>query len=341
MSSGGGARERAEPAGAHDAAWRPSASVPTLRLRAALLARIRAFFAERDVLEVETPVLGACAVTDPHVLSLATSVRAAAGAPPRTYFLHTSPEYAMKRLLAHGHAQGLGPIYQICRVFRDGEEGRLHCPEFTMLEWYRPGFDHHALIAELDELMARLLPDAAPARHTCYFDAFREHAGIDPASATLAELRDAAAACGLVHEQAPDRDTCLELVFSHRVQPALGRGRVFVYDFPACQAALARVRDGRVPVAERFELFHDGIELANGFHELTDAAEQRRRFARDAARRRELGLDAPAPDERLLAALAHGLPPSAGVAVGLDRVFMLAAGAGSVAEVMAFPASRA
>ena len=212
-----------------------------------------------------------------------------------------------------------------------------------MLEWYRPGFDHHALMDELDALMERLLPGAPASRSSSYRQAFESRAGIDPATASLGVLRAAAADCGLVQDEhaPPDRDTCLELVFSHVVQPHLGPGRVFVFDFPASQAALARVRDEAFPVAERFELFQDGIELANGYHELVDAGEQRARFARDQERRRRLGLAIPAADERLLAALGHGLPACAGVAVGLDRVFMLAAGRRSIEDVLAFPAARA
>lgn len=316
-----------------------------MRLRARLLAAVRAFFAERGVLEVETPVLGAATVTDPHLHSLAT----ASG-----LYLQTSPEYAMKRLLAAGS----GPIYQLARAFRDGETGRRHNPEFTLLEWYRPGFDHHRLMDEVEELLAAVLGERLPGgpsgKTECltYSEAFRRHAGVDPFTDGTERLAEAARTAGGGHapDLGDDRDAWLDLLMATAVGPELGRERpTFVHDFPASQAALARVR-GPVPragsaggpaVAERFELFVEGVELANGFHELTDPAEQRRRFERDLAVRRKRGLPEPPVDERLLAALEAGLPDSAGVALGFDRLVMLAAGAESIRHVLAFPADRA
>jgi lysyl-tRNA synthetase class 2 len=315
--------------------WPPSAGLEALRLRARLLGRIRAFFAERGVLEVETPAVAACGASDVHIASLSTTCRAGA-----RLYLQTSPEFAMKRLLAAGS----GPIYQVCKAFRDGESGRLHNTEFTLLEWYRPGFDHHALMDELHALMDRVLGNpASSARRLSYRDAFATHAGIDPFQATPNELLRAANGCGLVGsgDAPPDRDLLLDVLFTHAVQPRFGAGRVYVYDYPASQAALARVRDSRPPVAERFELFLDGIEIANGYHELADAAEQRERFAADGRARERLGLEPMPVDERLLAALEHGLPDCAGVAVGLDRLFMVAAGERSIEAVMAFPVTRA
>lgn len=340
--------------------WRPGATLDRLRLRARLLDAVRGFFSARGVLEVETPLLAAATVTDPHLHSLATTLGESSGAAGRTLYLQTSPEYAMKRLLAAGS----GPIYQLARAFRDGEAGRRHNPEFTLLEWYRPGVDHHRLMDEVEELVGAVLvavpggppggPPAGPAERLTYREAFRRHAGVDPFADPPERLAEAAreAAEGPVPELADDRDAWLDLLMVSAVEPGLGRTpdspgprAVFLHDFPASQAALARVRDpgpdGGPAVAERFELFVDGIELANGFHELTDAAEQRRRFERDLAVRRERGLPEPPVDERLLAALDAGLPPSAGVALGFDRLVMLAAGAESIAEVLAFPADRA
>lgn len=317
--------------------WRPSASLDALRLRARLLARIRAFFAERGVLEIETPALARSGASDVHIASLATICRAnSAGL---HLFLQTSPEFAMKRLLAAGS----GPIYQVCRAFRDGESGRLHNPEFTLLEWYRPGYDHHALMDELEALVERLLGVSGPARRLTYREAFKLHAGIDPFEQSCAELLVHAQDCGLTlsPDSQPHRDLLLDFLFSHAVQARFPEGRVYVHDYPASQAALARVRAGTPPVAERFELFVNGIEIANGYHELTDALEQRRRFHADARARERLGLEQMPPDERLLAALSHGLPDCAGVAVGLDRLFMIAAGESSLEAVMAFPVTRA
>ena len=320
----------------HD--WRPSASIEALRLRARLLAVIRAFFAERDVLEVETPAMARAGTSDVHITSLTTICHAGAAASGQ-FFLQTSPELAMKRLLAAGS----GPIYQVCRAFRDRESGRLHNPEFTLLEWYRPGFDHHELMDEVDTLMDRVLGTAGSTRRLTYRDAFVEHGGVDAfeASTQALLLRAQHAGLNLTLDSTAERDMLLDFLFSHTVQPAFGDGRVFVYDYPASQAALARVRASQPPVAERFELFLNGIEIANGYHELADADEQRQRFAADGCARKRLGL-APMPvDERLLAALAHGLPDCAGVAVGLERLFMIAAGESRIEAVMAFPLTRA
>lgn len=310
--------------------WRPSASLATLKARAELFARVRAFFAQRGVLEVDTPVLSAHATVDVHVDSLRTT---------DARWLQTSPEFPMKRLLAAGS----GPIWQLCHVFRAGDEGRHHNPEFTMLEWYRPGWDHHRLMDEVAELLAALGAPAATTRRLTYREAWREHAGVDPFDAGDAELaqvlRDRAAppAAALL-----DRDGWLDFGMGCVVGPRLGRDApCFVQDFPASQAALARVRPGHPPVAERFELFWQGLELANGFHELTDAREQLRRFQADQARRLEAGKIAPPFDANLVAALEAGLPDCAGVALGIDRLLMLLLGLPDVASAMAFDRSRA
>ena len=318
-------------------AWQPSASPETLAARARLVARIRRFFDERGLLEVETPALSAAAVTDPHIESLRVSepvTSAQAG------YLHTSPEFPMKRLLA----AGAGPIYQICRVFRPGELGRHHNPEFTMLEWYRPGFDHHRLMEEVGELVATAAPSGRRAEYLSYGEAFAAALGVDPHTASLEELGDCVrrSVAGIAPDAVGDRDEMLDLLMSHVVAPGLGRERLtFLYDFPESQAALARVRPGNPPVAERFELFMEGLEIANGFHELTDAAEQRRRFEHDLQRRAGRGQRTVPMDERLLAALEAGMAPCAGVALGVDRLVMVALGAERIQEVMAFPVDRA
>ena len=317
--------------------WPPAASLEALRVRARVLAAIRAFFAERGVLEVETPVLSAAATPDPNIESLTTRYHGPGAPEGRTLYLHTSPEFPMKRLLA----AGAGPIYQMGRVFRQGECGCLHNPEFTLLEWYRPGWDHHALMDEVAQLVRALLPDTGPAERLSYGEAFDRHLGLDPHTAPIAALTAAAERQGVAAPEL-DRDGWLDLLLTRCVEPHLGRGGpTLLYDYPASQAALARVRPGDPAVAERFELYVDGMELANGFHELTDAAEQRRRFTAEQARRRAQGLPEVALDERLLAALQAGLPECAGVALGVDRLVMAATGAGALEEVLAFPLQRA
>jgi lysyl-tRNA synthetase class 2 len=313
--------------------WRPAASVEVLRLRARLLAEVREFFRARGVLEVETPVLGRATATDVHLASLATTITGR----PGSFYLQTSPETAMKRLLAAGS----GDVYQICKVFRDGEAGPQHSPEFTLIEWYRVGFDHLALMGEVEALLARLLGGclAAPAERLTYREAFERVLGLDPFAAPLALLGDVAARRLGADPAAlgPDRDTVLDLLMGALVGPALGRGRItFVHAYPASQAALARLSPEDPSVAARFEAYVGGVELCNGFHELTDAAEQRRRFDRDRAARAARGLPALPVDERLLAALAAGLPDSAGVAVGFDRIVMLAAGLATIGDAVSF-----
>jgi len=324
--------------------WRPSADRALLELRAELYARVRDFFARRGVLEVETPVLSAAGATDRHIESLTTRYVGPGAPAGQTRYLHTSPEFPMKRLLAAGS----GPIYQLCKVFRQGEVGRRHQPEFTMLEWYRPGLDHHGLMDEVEALLAEAASgrlSLGPAMRLSYAEAFQTYLEIDPHAAGNEELRVCArrwglgTAAGLAED---DRDGWLEWLQAEALEPRLPRGRpVFVYDFPASQAALARVRGGPPPVAERFELYLDGVELANGFYELAEAGEQRRRFEADLEHRTRAGGATVPADERLLAALDHGLPDCAGVALGIDRLLMLLAGAGSIGEVIAFDWARA
>lgn len=305
---------------------------------------IRTFFSARDVLEVETPALSSAATTDVHLESFATVYRGPSAPKGQVLYLHTSPEFAMKRLLASGS----GPIYQLCKTFRQGEEGAQHNPEFTLLEWYRPHFDYFALMDEVEELVTIVLGEhrrIAPTERLTYTEAFKRFARIDAVhNADLSQLRRCAKEQGVadVPGLGEDRDAWLDLLMSHVVQPQLGQdGPSLVYDYPASQAALARVRAGSPEVAERFELFIDGIELANGFNELTDATEQRQRFEADRARRQQRGLRDVPIDEHLLAALAAGIPPCAGVAIGFDRLVMLAVGAAKLDEVLTFPVNRA
>jgi lysyl-tRNA synthetase class 2 len=245
----------------------------------------------------------------------------------------------MKRLLAAGS----GPIFEISRAFRDAEAGRSHNPEFTMLEWYRPGWDHHRLMDEIDELLTAVL-GTDPGERLSYAEVFEQHARIDPHRATAAQLGQRARGLmdGAVPELGEDRTAWLELILSRVITTALGRNRpTYVHDFPADQAALARIRPGDPPLAERFEVFVTGVELANGYHELSDPVEQRMRFKHDLAARARAGLPEIPIDEKLLAALEAGLPDCAGVALGVDRLVMLKLGVDDIAETMAFPIDRA
>ena len=322
-----------------DTDWRPAASLDRLRLRACILGRIRAFFSRLDVLEVDTPVLSPAASTDPALTSFKTIYHGPGAVEGDTRYLHTSPEFPMKRLLAAGS----GSIYQVCKVFRDGESGAQHNPEFTLLEWYRTGFDHLDLMDEVEQLIADILLDIMPihsVHHWCYRDLFNEIAGIDPLSTTAAELRSlmqsrhGVTAVGLADA---DRDAWLDLAMTHVIEPRLGKGLVFVRDYPASQAALARLRSGNPPVAARFEVYLNGVELANGFYELDDAVEQRQRFEKELELRRQAGDEMVEMDEHFLSALNAGLPECAGVALGLDRLLMLASGSSCVQDVIAFP----
>jgi lysyl-tRNA synthetase class 2 len=318
--------------------WRPGASLVTLRRRAALLDAARGFFRERGVLEVETPIALRHAVTDVQIESL----RVDAG--PDARWLHTSPEYPMKRLLAAGS----GDIFQLCRVFRAGESGRLHNPEFTLVEWYRLGLTLPGIMEETAALAAALLSaggrEAGPPATLSYADAFRQELECDPLAATLEQLAMLAARHGLAASSCASatRDELLDFLLATRVGPALGRGRLTcLHHFPASQAALAQLDAADPRTALRFELFVDGVELANGYVELASPTEQRQRFMQDVAERRRRGLAEHELDERLIAALDSGLPPCAGVAMGFDRVAMLALGAARIEDVMAFAWHRA
>lgn len=311
----------------------------SLRLRAQVLARVRDYFARAGVLEVDTPVLSSAGATDPALHSFRTRYHGPGPLHGSSLYLQTSPEFPMKRLLAAGS----GSIYQVCKVFRDGESGRRHNPEFTLLEWYRAGFDHFDLMDDVESLLRSVLEDLVPldsVDHWSYRELFTEAAGVDPFTASADELR----ACLQSHAIDPpvglspdDHDGWLDLLMTHIIEPRLGPGLVFIRDYPASQASLARLRPGTPPVAARFEAYLNGVELANGYHELADAAEQGRRFEQDNATRVAQGLDPVLVDTRLLAALASGLPNCAGVALGIDRLLMVAAGSDALGDVIAFP----
>lgn len=320
--------------------WKPTASIEVLRLRSRVLSRIRSFFESRDVLEVETPLLSGATVTDPHLRSMSCRYRGPGAPGGRELYLQTSPEFAMKRLLA----ARCGPIFQICKAFRDGESGRHHNPEFTLLEWYRPGYDHHQLMDEMDDFLREIL-HKGPAERISYETVFQQFIGVSPHDATAESLMGCAQSLGMTEVEnleTTDRDDWLHLLMTHAIEPRLGSGKpTFVYDYPVSQSALARIRAGEPSVAERFEVYVEGVELASGFHELTDGAEQRSRFHSDLKKRRDLGLETVPIDERLLAALAAGMPPCAGVALGVDRLVALVAGAKRLSDVVAFPIDRA
>lgn len=317
----------------HNSDWQPNASLANLRLRAEILQKIRQFFADRAVLEVDTATLGQYTITDQHISSLTVHT-------PRdgVYYLQTSPEYAMKRLLAAGS----GCIYQICKAFRADETGHRHNPEFTMLEWYRLGFDHHQLMDEVDALLKVILKTPI-AQRMAYATLFERYLNLDIHNCQDDVLRERIQQAGWMNAPGEqlDRDTCLQLLMSHAIEPHLGvDAPLFVYDFPSTQAALARLSKKNPPVAERFELYIQGIEIANGFHELADVVEQKNRFLKDQQRREKRGETIPLIDPRFLAALQHGLPHCSGVALGIDRLIMLAADASRIQEVIAFSWER-
>ncbi|MBF0471776.1 MAG: EF-P lysine aminoacylase GenX [Gammaproteobacteria bacterium] len=313
--------------------WRPSATLETLRQRAELLHRIREFFSSRGVLEVETPILSMAATSDPSLESFSLL------SPNR--YLHTSPELAMKRLLAAGS----GPIYQLCKVFRRDESGRHHNPEFTLLEWYRPGWSYRELMAEVEALIHALSSTPLPPiQRLSYREALLTHAGVDPFSCTTESLLQRLERGGINLHQ-PRSYTLrqlLDLVMAELVETQLTHAPpLFIYDYPAEQAALAKIKPDAPHLAERFELFIQGVELANGFSELVDGAEQEQRFRTELQQREEAGLSRPPIDRRFLAALHHGMEACAGVALGVDRLLMLLLGKERIAEVISFDFERA
>ncbi|WP_415899238.1 elongation factor P--(R)-beta-lysine ligase [Neptuniibacter sp. QD48_11] len=319
--------------------WQPSASIDNLRKRGELFGYIRDFFKQRGVLEVDTPVMSNCAVSDPFIDSIEVEYRETLGAEGRQLYLQTSPEYAMKRLLSAGS----GPIYQMSKVFRNGEYGRRHNPEFTMLEWYRPGFDDADLIDEIEALIKPVLQLDQVERIT-YSDLFFRYLGFRPEEVVLEDLIKETRKHIDIELDDSDPDTWLNLLMSHVIEPQLEQvDAIFVMDYPQSQAALARVRRNAagITVAARFELFVRGVELANGYYELTDSVEQKRRLEADQKQRAALDLPQRPLDSRLVDALEVGMPDCAGVALGVDRLLMLALRESSLANVIPFDLPRA
>ncbi|VFP87139.1 Elongation factor P--(R)-beta-lysine ligase [Candidatus Erwinia haradaeae] len=321
--------------------WRPSAPLVNLFHRAKIIAKIRRFFHDRKIIEVETPAMSQSAVTDVNIASFSTCFFQAEDWKNKdgvNLWLITSPEYHMKRLLAAGS----GPIYQLCRSFRNQECGRYHNPEFTILEWYRPNYDMYGLMGEVNELLQAIL-DCEPAESYSYQEAFLNYLDIDPLSADNDQLRIVAKKLGLQNltQHEKNRDIILQLLFINGIENKISNERpVFIYNFPATQAALAVINTEDNRVAERFEVYFKGIELANGFCELTDANEQRQRFERDNDARDFAGLSKQPIDTYLLDALIQGLPESSGVALGIDRLVMLALKADTLSDVIAFSVDR-
>ena len=328
--------------GTDDQSWLPQASLDVQRLRARVYQNIREFFKQRNILEVDTPCLASATSTDVHINSFTTHFDGSSSdGLQQQYYLSTSPEFFMKRLLAAGS----GSIYQLCHVFRQSEFGAQHNPEFTMLEWYRVGMQYHDLMEEVATLVQLLLKqDLKTTEYLTYQQAFVRYIEIDPLSASTSELQQCAEKFGFCTSAAgtADKDLYLDFLMSHQVQPRLGNARLtFVYEYPASQCALAQLSPGNDQVAERFELFVQGVELANGFQELTDAQEQLARFESDLKVRAQQGADVVQYDSHLIDALNAGLPDCSGVAVGIDRLIQLMLDQKKLGDVLAFPFNRA
>jgi len=316
--------------------WKPNTTIETLKCRAKLLTIARQFFQDNNYLEVDTPSLSQSTTPDPNIESFVTEFN------NTRYFLHTSPEFPMKRLLAAGS----GAIYQICKVFRQGEAGRNHNPEFTLIEWYQPGMHYRALIEQVDKLVRLLLKANLPLNETVlltYKQAFEQFAGFNPLTASTEQLQTIIAENKIqLHQQTLTQDAYLDLIMSVIVQPNLPKDKpVFIYDYPATQAALANIRKDKEHVAERFELFINGVELANGYQELLDASEQQQRFENENKQRLAAGQQIIPVDTHLIAALQQGMPMVSGVALGFERILMLATDKNSIQDAIAFTADKA
>ncbi len=320
--------------------WQPACDLKQLRERARLLRIIRRFFYQRNVLEVETPLLSSATGTDPHLDFFSSYYHCAPE--NQEMFLQTSPEFAMKRLLAAGS----GSIFQVCKAFRNGESGRLHNPEFTILEWYRVDFNLDQLMNEVVELVSEIMPEALTSVHkVSYVEVFKQYTRLDPLVfckqsyteyALNNNLPDAPAIC------ADDHATWLDFLFSYIVQPELEQQFLtLVYGYPAIQSSLARINQHNPTLADRFEVFIKGVEIANGFFELADADEQEQRFDREQQQRLDKKLPPVAKDEKFLQALRSGLPDCSGVAIGLDRLLLVLSNAEDLSDVIAFPLARA
>ncbi len=303
--------------------WRPTARIAHLKKRAEIIKTIRKFFDDRGLFEVETPIMASHTITDPFIQAITANHQ------QQQYYLQTSPEYFMKRLLAADS----GDIYQISKCFREDETGQLHNPEFTLLEWYRVDFDHQQLMDEVDDLLQAILP-CQKAQRLSYQHIFLQTIDLDPLTATIKELKSAAK-----HIDCPDmgndKDAWLQILFSEMIEPTLQQ-TTFIYDYPASQAALAQLSPNDNRVAERFEVYSNGIELANGFHELTDYQQQLIRFEHDNNIRQQHQRPTQQIDPQFIAALTHGLPKCAGVALGIDRLIMLALKQHDIASGLSF-----
>lgn len=308
--------------------WRPTAKISTLKKRAEIIDNVRQFFKTRGVLEVETPLLSHATVPDPNIPSFAVPQSQVGHNTPAYCYLQTSPEFAMKRLLAAESES----IFQICKAFRRDEISSTHNPEFTMLEWYRTGFDHHQLMSEMDELLQLILDTEQKANRLTYQELFEKHVGINPHKASTEKLSQCAKKNNISIDSELDKDQWLDLLLSYLIQPKL-QHPTFVYNYPTSQAALSRINNS---VAERFEVFIKGYEIANGFHELSDAKEQNHRFQAELIERKKQGMKTVPIDSQLLSALEHGLPDCAGVALGVDRLVMLALGLSNIKEAISF-----
>lgn len=324
--------------------WQPSASLMTLRRRAGLLKDIRLYFDAQSVMEVEPPMLSSAATVDVFIDSFQVEYKPTGGSLQQECYLHTSPEFAMKRLLASGS----GDIYALGKVFRNGEAGDRHNPEFTMLEYYRVGMGQQALMDDMTNLLSSV-SSFSEVQRVSYRDVFQQYLEINPHDAKTSELLKMVHQHVDAHLGGLDHNDCLDLLFSSVIEPNLGKGSgenlagVYVYDYPASMSALARVHTNKEgeQVAARFELFINGVELANGYHELTDAGEQKARFLEEQKKRKDQGYPVYPYDQNMVAALKHGLPDCAGVAIGIDRLLMLMQGKKRIADVIAFDFYRA
>ncbi len=314
--------------------WQPTAPMSNLLKRAAMLADVRRFFADRGVLEVDTPSMSQTTLADVYQFPFQLDYQGCDTCESQKLYLTTNPEYHMKRLLAAGS----GPIFQLAKSFRNKDADRQHNPEFTILEWYRPCFDMYRLINEVDDLVQQVL-DCEAAESLTYQQAFLRHLNIDPLSADKAVLLEQVQQQGLVAEiNCEDRDCLLHVLFQHAVVPNLGAEKpAFVYHFPANQAELAQISSEDHRVAERFQLYFKGLELADGFHELADIDELRKRLEQENLKRASRGLATYPIDERLMAAVEAGIPDCSGVALGVERLLMISVGAEHISEVIAFP----
>lgn len=308
--------------------WQPTATLKALRSRAELLSSIRRFFQAAGVMEVDVPVLSETGVTDVNIDCIQAQVFG------KTQYLQSSPEYYMKRLLA----SGLGSIYYLGKAFRNSELGRRHEPEFTMLEWYRPGWDEHQLINEVAALLQHLGMDTSSPQIIRYEELFEQITGLNSHQTPLVDMQVFASNLAGNDFSAESRSACLDLIFSIAVEPNLAEGLVFVHDYPACQSGLAQLgkdSDGNT-IARRFEAYLNGMELANGYYELVDAVELKSRFDADIALRQAAGKPPMTEDQALLAAMKSGLPSCAGVALGVDRLLMQLLSIDDISQVMAF-----